>query len=173
MLPETLHGRLREVDRVRGEEPEVRHVLEDQDLDAVVDLLTLLRVERAASLLEQAVELGDAPAVPVLALRGMERAEERGVRVGIARRRVHRQVEVPREPALDPHGVLDVLDLRGDAAPPAPPAPAGSPPPPPAGPPACGATGPGARGAGAQLPRRPSTRAPQADRACRSASRCR
>src|SRR3989440_31659 len=107
VLLEALHGRLREVDRVRGEEPEVRHVLEDQDLDAVVDLLALLRVERPPPLLEQAVELGDAPAVPVLALRGMERAEERGVGVGVAWRRVHRQVEVPREPALDPHGVLD------------------------------------------------------------------
>src|SRR5438552_17249925 len=94
MLPEALHGRLREVDRVGREQPEVRDVLEDQDLGAVVDLLALPRLERPPPLLEQLVQFGNAPAVPVLALRRMERAEERGAGVGVAWRRVHRQAEI-------------------------------------------------------------------------------
>ena len=49
MLPEALDRRLREVDRVRREEPEVRHVLEDHDLHAVVDLLALLRSPSCAA----------------------------------------------------------------------------------------------------------------------------
>src|SRR5262245_49639078 len=44
VLLEALHRGLGEVDGVRREEPEVRHVLQDHDLDAVVDLLALLEV---------------------------------------------------------------------------------------------------------------------------------
>src|SRR5712691_11844872 len=73
MLPEALHARLREVDRVRREEPEVRHVLEDHDLDLVVDLLALLLIQGAPSLFEHGVELRDAPRVPVLTFRRVER----------------------------------------------------------------------------------------------------
>src|SRR6266540_1493382 len=115
VLLEALHGDLREVDRIGREQPELRHVLEDQELDAVVDLLPLLRVHRPPALLEEGVELRHAPAVPVLTLGGVQRAEERRVGVGVARRGVHRQVEVLGQPALDPHRVLDVLDLGRDA----------------------------------------------------------
>src|SRR5947208_12305943 len=71
VLLEALHGDLREVDRIGREEPEVRHVLEDQELDAVVDLLPLLRIHRPPALLEEGVELRHAPAVPVLTLGGV------------------------------------------------------------------------------------------------------
>src|SRR5262249_41403301 len=73
MLLETLHRCLREVDRVGRVEPEVRHVLEDHDLDAIVDLLALLLIHRAAAVLEEGVQLGNAPAVPVLAFGRMKR----------------------------------------------------------------------------------------------------
>src|SRR5262244_1697233 len=68
VLPEALDGGLGEVDALRGEEPEVRHVLQDQDLDTVVDLLALLLIHGAPSLLEEGVHLRHAPGVPVLPL---------------------------------------------------------------------------------------------------------
>src|SRR5207302_1814282 len=52
VLLEALDRGLGEVDPVRGEEPEVGHVLEDQDLHAVIDLLALLLVHRLPALLE-------------------------------------------------------------------------------------------------------------------------
>src|SRR5207245_3755784 len=64
MLAESLHRGLGEVDRIGREEPEVRHVLEDHDLHAVVDLLALLRVHRAPALFQQRVEVGHAPGIP-------------------------------------------------------------------------------------------------------------
>ena len=115
VLLEALDRRLGEVDRLGREEPEVRHVLQDQDLDAVVDLLPLLLVHGPAAVLQQGVELRHAPAVPVLALRRVERAEEGRVRIGVAGRGIHRHVEILGQPPLDPHGVFDVLDLGGDA----------------------------------------------------------
>src|SRR5262249_22629654 len=71
VLLEALDRGLGEIDRVGGEQPEVRHVLEDHDLHAVVDLLALLGVHGAAAVLEESVDLGHAPAVPVLPLRGV------------------------------------------------------------------------------------------------------
>ena len=115
MLLEALDRGLGEVDPVRGEEPEVGHVLEDQDLHAVIDLLALLLVHRLPALLEGGVDLGHAPGVPVLPLGRVEGPEEGGVRIGVARGGVHGHVEVVGEPPLDPDGVLHVLDLHRDA----------------------------------------------------------
>src|SRR5438034_31578 len=86
VLPEALHRRLGEVDRVGGEEPQLRHVLEDHELHAVVDLLALLGIQRAPALLQHGVEVRHAPRVPVLALGGVQRAEERGAGAGAVRR---------------------------------------------------------------------------------------
>src|SRR6266446_7719822 len=68
VLAESFYAGLGEVDRIGREEPEVRHVLEDHELDTVVNLLALLLVHRASALLQQRVEVGHAPRVPVLAL---------------------------------------------------------------------------------------------------------
>src|SRR2546425_2085580 len=76
VLAESFHAGLGEVDRIGREEPEVRHVLEDHELDAVVDLLALLLVHRASALLQQRVEVGHAPRVPGLALGRVQGAEE-------------------------------------------------------------------------------------------------
>src|SRR5262249_56521919 len=98
VLDPALHVRLAEIDVVSREEPEVWHVLEDHDLDLVVDLLALLLVERPPTLLQEPVQVRNAPAVPVLPLGGVEGPEEGGVGVAVSGSGVHGQVEVLREP---------------------------------------------------------------------------
>src|SRR5712692_1716513 len=63
VLLEALDRGLGEVDPVGREEPEVRHVLEDQDLHAVIDLLALPLIHGAPVLFECGVDLRHAPGV--------------------------------------------------------------------------------------------------------------
>src|SRR5215467_7591930 len=84
VLLEAPDGILGEVDALRREEPEVWHVLQDQDLHLVVDLLALLLIHSAPALLEEGVDLWYAPGVPVLPLDRVQGAEERRVGIGVA-----------------------------------------------------------------------------------------
>src|SRR5215471_3872892 len=84
VLLEALDGILGEIDAPRREEPEMRHVLQDQNLHLVVDLLALLLIHGPPSLLEEGVDLGYAPGVPVPPLGRVQGAEERGVGIGVA-----------------------------------------------------------------------------------------
>src|SRR5438034_3810953 len=107
-----LDGRLHDIDRVGRECPDLDRLVDHQTLRLVVDLLALLRIERGPALIQQHVDVGVAVVVPLL-LDGVEAAVEERVGIRIARRRVHRQVEIEvgLDDCLDPDPVFLLDDL--------------------------------------------------------------
>src|SRR6266511_4161314 len=110
-----LHRLLCEIDQFGRKEPQLRALLQQNELDLIIDSLALLEVRLLPSHLQQLVALRIVPAIPILAECGVKRPEKSGVWIGVSRRGVHGGVEQFGLPILDPYGILHVTDRDVEA----------------------------------------------------------